>query len=49
MGIPAIFVVDPETGAFERFVEGALRPQTEFSLPGTNIAFSFSEIAKLVF
>jgi Uma2 family endonuclease len=48
MGIPAIFVVDPEDGAFEQFVEGAFRPQTEFSLPGTSIAFPFSEIAKLV-
>ncbi len=49
MGIPAIFVVDPEAGTFEQFVEGALRPQGEFSLPGTKVAFSLSEIARLVF
>jgi len=48
MGIPAIFVVDPEAGVFEQFLDGVLRPQTEFSLPGRSIAFPLSEIAKLV-
>ncbi len=48
MGIPAIFVVNPQTGIFEQFANGALKQQDSFSLAKPGIAFPFSEIANLV-
>ena len=48
MGIPAIWVIDPETGLFERFADGQLARGSEFSLPERGIAFPVTEIAKLV-
>ncbi len=48
MGIPAIWVIDPETGIFERFEDSQLVRRSEFSLPERGIAFPIVEIAKLV-
>ena len=48
MGIPAIFQVDPETGLWSRFVDGALIRCTRFELPQSGIAFDLEEIGKLV-
>ncbi len=48
MGIPAIWVVDPESGVFERFEGGQLRRAERFSLPARGIEFPFSEVAALV-
>ena len=48
MGIPAIYVVDPQTGVFEQFVDGVLRKQGSFHLGAREISFPCSEIAKLV-
>ncbi len=48
MGIPAIWVVDPETGVFEQFEDGGLHRRQEFSLPERGIEFRFEEIARLV-
>ena len=47
-GIPAIWVVDPETGSFEYFEEGQLRRGTTFTLPSRAVEFPLAEIAKLV-
>jgi Uma2 family endonuclease len=48
MGIQAIYVVDPQTGIFEQFVDGALKQQDSFALAKPGIAFPFSEIANLI-
>ena len=48
MGVAAIYVVDPETGVYERFEQGQLRRREEFDLPERGIQFSFAEIARLV-
>ena len=48
MGIPAIWVVDPESGVFERFEGGQLVRRQEFSLPNRGIEFPILEIARLV-
>ena len=48
MGVAAIYVVDPDTGVFERFEQGHLMRREEFSLPERGIEFAFAEIAKLV-
>ena len=48
MGIAAIWVVDPESGVFERFKGGHLLRAEQFSLPERGIEFPFSEISGLV-
>ncbi len=48
MGIAAIWVIDPDTGFFERFESGQLVRRSEFNLPARGIEFSVSEIARLV-
>ncbi len=48
MGIPAIWVIDPETGVCERFEGGQLVRREEFSLADRGIVFSMAEIAGLV-
>ncbi len=48
MGIPAIWVIDPDTGLCSRFENGQLLHAAEFSLPQRGIHFPMSEIAKLV-
>jgi Uma2 family endonuclease len=44
MGIPEIWVIDPETRAFSRFEDGQLIRRTEFSVPSRGIAFPVSRI-----
>jgi Uma2 family endonuclease len=44
MGIPEIWVVDPETRAFSRFEDVQLIRRTEFSVPSRGIAFPVSRI-----
>jgi Uma2 family endonuclease len=46
MGIPQIWVVDPETGEFERFDAGRLIPATRFDQG--KIQFDLSEIAEFL-
>ena len=48
MGVAAIYVVDPDTGVFERFEQGQLVQREEFSLPERGVVFPFIEIAKLL-
>jgi Uma2 family endonuclease len=48
MGIPSIWVLNPECGVFEQFREGGLHRGQEFSLEERGIVFSFEEIAQLV-
>ena len=48
MGIPAIWVIDPETGVFERFENGQLSRREQWSLPERGMEFAVAEIAKLV-
>lgn len=48
MGIPAIWVVDPETGVFERYENRQLSRREQWSLPERGMEFAVSEIAKLV-
>jgi Uma2 family endonuclease len=46
MGIPQIWVVDPENGAFMRYAEGSLAACTRYE--GAGIEFPFSAIAELL-
>jgi Uma2 family endonuclease len=46
MGIPQIWVVDPDTGAFERYQDGRLSPATDFEQGA--IRFHLPEIAKFL-
>ena len=46
MGIPQIWVVDPATGAFQRYAEGSLSAHTRYEEAG--IEFPFSAIAELL-
>lgn len=46
MGIPQIWVVDPETGSFERSLGGSLRLETRFEQE--SIRFDLAEIAALL-
>jgi Uma2 family endonuclease len=46
MGIPQIWVVDPDNGSFERFEAGCLSPATRFEQG--SIQFNCSEIATLL-
>ena len=48
MGIAAIWVVDPETGLFDRFENGQLVRRTVCELPSRGLSFSVAEIARLV-
>ena len=48
MGIPEIWVVDPDDGVWTRFEEGQLLRRPEFSLTERKISFQISEIAKLL-
>lgn len=48
MGIPAIWVIDPETSLFEQFENSQLVRRAEFSLPPSGIRFPVAEIAQLV-
>jgi Uma2 family endonuclease len=48
MGIPEIWVVDPETRVFSRFEDGQLLRRTEFVVPGRSISFAVSEIEAML-
>jgi Uma2 family endonuclease len=48
MGVPEIWVVDPEDGSWSRYEEGELRRNTTFSYAAKGIAFDLNEIKKLL-
>ena len=48
MGIPQIWIVDPETGLFQRYADGCLAPGNRFAEPDHNIEFDLTEIAVLL-
>ncbi|HEY0797256.1 MAG TPA: Uma2 family endonuclease [Acidisarcina sp.] len=48
MGIPEIWVIDPETGLFSRFEEDQLMRRTHFHHAGMGIEFPMAEITVLV-
>lgn len=45
MGVPEIWVVDPEGPSFQRFADGELRRRAEFGAPGQVIHFPLAAIA----
>ena len=49
MGVPEIWLVDPETSQFLRYENGELAPRTHFGKPGDRIYFELSEIEKLFY
>ncbi len=48
MGIPQIWVVDPEDGSFSRYENKQLLNRERFDEPGRGISFEVNEIAKLL-
>ncbi len=48
MGIPQIWVVDPEDGSFSHYENKQLMNRDRFDEPGRGISFEVSEIAKLL-
>jgi Uma2 family endonuclease len=48
MGIPEIWVVDPETRVFSRFEDGQLIRRSEFTALSKGISFSVNEIEALL-
>jgi Uma2 family endonuclease len=48
MGIPQIWVIDPQDGSFSRYKERELRWEQEFSEPGHGITFAMEEIKSLL-
>jgi Uma2 family endonuclease len=48
MGIPQIWVIDPEDQVWQRFEDGRLADRDTFSLPELKIDFEMHEIGKLV-
>lgn len=48
MGIPEIWVVDPETRVFSRFEDGQLIRRTDFFVPSKNISFPVSQIEAML-
>ena len=48
MGVPEIWLVDPETGSFDRFEDGQLVRREQFDFAARGVSFPVSEIAKLV-
>jgi Uma2 family endonuclease len=48
MGIPQIWVVDPEDGSFSRYEEKQLIRRERFDEPGRGISFALDEIRKLL-
>lgn len=48
MGIPEIWVVDPETKVFSRFEDGQLVRRNNFSFPSKGIDFATSQIEDLL-
>ncbi len=48
MGIPQIWLIEPETREYYRFSEGKLIPGTHFGEPGDRIHFAISEMEAFV-
>jgi Uma2 family endonuclease len=48
MGIPEVWVVDPDTRIFSRYCEGQLLRRTEFNLTAKSIRFPMMEIESLL-
>jgi Uma2 family endonuclease len=48
MGIPQIWVINPEDNSFSRYVDGQLLRSTTFSLAERGIVFDMTEIQKLL-
>jgi Uma2 family endonuclease len=48
MGIPEIWVVDPEDGTWSRYEDGELRRNSIFSHPAKGIVFDLNEIKNLL-
>jgi Uma2 family endonuclease len=48
MGIPQIWMIDPEDKVWQRFEDGRLIDREIFSLPDRGIEFQMEEISKLV-
>lgn len=48
MGIPQIWIVDPETGIFQRYANSALTAATHFSEPAHNIDFDLGIVETLL-
>ena len=48
MGIPEIWVVDPEARIFSRFEDGQLMRRTDFALASKNISFPVSQIEAML-
>ncbi len=48
MGIPEIWVIDPEEGSFLRYEDRQLLRREDFDLPEKNIRFRLSEIKNLL-
>jgi Uma2 family endonuclease len=48
MGIPEIWVVDPEARAFSRFEDGQLLRKKDFALASKNISFPFTQIEAML-
>ena len=48
MGVPEIWVIDPEAGTFSRFEDGQLLRHERFSAARHGIEFEMAEIARLV-
>lgn len=47
MGIPQIWVLDPKTSSFRRYVDGSLIPSSRLSFQERGIDFDLSAIAAL--
>ena len=48
MGVPEIWVVDPETAIWTRFEDGQMLRREEFILPERGIQFATAEIGQLL-
>jgi Uma2 family endonuclease len=48
MGIPEIWVVDPETRVFSRFEDGQLIRRTDFAVPSKSISFAVGQIEAML-
>ncbi len=44
MGVPHIWVIDPETELYYRYVDGVPQPATYFGAPGDRVHFAIAEI-----
>ena len=49
MGVPEIWLIDPETTRFARYSGGLLQVQTHFGKPGERIYFKLSDIENFIY